>query len=160
MAKTYPSKAGDPCRSGYEQKIINHLIDVGLPYAYEAVQLTYTTKVTNGNCRVCEANGYQSDVYQLRKYTPDLLLPNGIIVEIKGKFTAQKRNHMRQLVKDNDHRDIRFIFMADNPFGGAKPRKRYSDWARALGIQCAVVPVNWKTKTLEIEHFPEEWWHE
>lgn len=158
MAKTYLTSNGDKCRSRYERDIVQHAIDLGLPYAYESVVLEYETAIVKGTCKACGATG--RDVVQRRTYTPDIVLPNGIVVEIKGKFDASKRNLMRQLVRCNPDVDIRFIFMRDNRFGQAKTRKRYSDWARAQGVQCVEVPVDPKTKRIVPDNYPEHWWAE
>ena len=97
---------------------------------------------------------------QRRTYTPDLVLPNGVVVEVKGKFDASKRNLMRQLVRCNPGVDLRFIFMRDNKFGQAKNRKRYSDWARAVGVPSVEVPVDRKTKQIITTNFPLDWWED
>lgn len=158
MAKTYPTSNGDKCRSRYERDIVQHAIDLELPYEYEPITLGYQSSIVKGACTACGAAGRA--VVQRRTYTPDLVLPNGIVVEIKGKFDASKRNLMRQLVRCNPDVDIRFIFMRDNRFGAAKNRKRYSDWARALGVTCVEVPVDRKTKQIITDNFPVSWWKE
>lgn len=160
MARAYLTSAGDRCASKYERDIVQECIDRGLAYEYEPLKLEYETAVVRGACTSCGATG--GNVVQRRTYTPDLLLPNGIIVEVKGKFDASKRNLMRQLVRCNPDRDIRFVFMRDNKFGGAKTRKTYTDWARLAGVQAAVVEVNRTTKRIKTEQFASvaEWWNE
>ena len=106
MAKTYLTSNGHKCRSRYERDIVQEAIDRGLAFEYEPFKLEYESAVAKGACKSCGATG--RDVVQRRTYTPDLVLPNGIIVEIKGKFDASKRNLMRQLVRCNPDRDIRF----------------------------------------------------
>jgi hypothetical protein len=145
VAKTYPTSNGDKCASQYECDVVQSLIDRGLPYEYEPVKLEYETNIVKGLCKQCGAEG--RDVVQRRTYTPDLRLPNGIIVEVKGKFTAPKRNLMRQLVKSNPDIDLRFIFMRDNFYGGRKgTRRRYTGWAHTQGCVAVVgteIPAEW-----------------
>lgn len=45
-----------------------------------------------------------------RLYTPDFLLPNGIIVETKGRFTPQDRKKHLCIKEQHPNLDIRFVF--------------------------------------------------
>lgn len=76
----------------------------------------------------------QYRVEQTRKYLPDFVLPNGIILEVKGRFTAADRQKQLLVRRSNIFEDIRIVF--DNPnnklYKGAK--STYADWCRKHGI--------------------------
>ena len=151
MAKAYPSLNGDPCASNFERQVIDDLIQRGVPYGYECrvgeakkFRLVYETPVNRGKCNVCGAG--RPEVVQQRSYTPDIHLANGIIVEAKGKFIASKRELMRNVVKCHPQVDLRFVFMRDNWLVARTKKRRYSDWARALGVKFVIgtsIPQEW-----------------
>jgi hypothetical protein len=78
------------------------------------------------------------------RYTPDWELPNGIIVEIKGRFTQFDRaKHL--LIKDqHPNLDIRFVFKYDNKIH-KNSDTRYSTWCEKHGFLYAFkgVPKEW-----------------
>ena len=57
-----------------------------------------------------------------KKYLPDFVLDNGIILEVKGRFTLDDRKKHLFLRESNPDLDVRFVF--DNPntrlYKGAK----------------------------------------
>jgi hypothetical protein len=63
-----------------------------------------------------------------KKYLPDFILPSGIILEVKGRFTLDDRKKHLFLRQSNPDLDVRFVF--DNPNNklnkGAKTT--YADW--------------------------------
>jgi hypothetical protein len=77
-------------------------------------------------------------------YNPDVLLPNGIIVEIKGRFTGADRRKHLAVKKANPNADIRFVFQSDNFLTSAKAQ-RYSGWCARHGYTCAIghIPGGW-----------------
>lgn len=70
-------------------------------------------------------------------YTPDFKLPNGIIVETKGRFvTADRKKH--KLIKEQfPHLDIRFVFSNPNARISKTSRTTYADWCNTHGFQYA-----------------------
>ena len=84
------------------------------------------------------------------RYTPDFILPNGIIVECKGAFTAPQRKKMAAVVEQNPDADIRMLFMRNNSITKTS-KTRYSDWCEKRGIVYHVsangtVPEEWLTE--------------
>ena len=76
---------------------------------------------------------YESDniPYEWRedkKYIPDFILPNGIILEVKGRFMLEDRKKHLFIRDQHPEVDIRFVF--DNPtrklYKGGK--MTYGDW--------------------------------
>ena len=72
-----------------------------------------------------------------RKYTPDFRLPNGILVETKGRFTAEDRQKHIHFKASNPHLDVRFIFNnPDAPLYKGSPTT-YGMWCRKHGFKFA-----------------------
>lgn len=84
---------------------------------------------------------------KLKRYTPDFKLPNGIIVEAKGRFrTSEERTKMICVRDQNPQYDIRFLFMDANLrlYKGAK--LTHGEWATKNGFQWAegdFIPPQW-----------------
>ena len=112
-------------RSGLELKIAQELDEQGVAYLYEKVKIEW------------EDLAY-------RTYTPDFVLNNGIIIEVKGRWTLHDRKKMILVMEQNPELDIRMVFQRDQPLNkGAKTR--YSEWCDKRGITYAVgeVPKEW-----------------
>jgi len=60
-------------RSGFEATLANQLKRGGVSFQYESIKLEYTKTAT---------------------YTPDFILPNGIIIEAKGVWTVEDRKKL------------------------------------------------------------------
>ena len=111
---------------------------------YEAAQQLHKLKI---------AFEYERDTlpYEWRedkKYTPDFFLPNGVVLEVKGRFMAEDRK--KHLFIKSQYIDIRFVF--DNPYrklykGG---KMTYADWCNKYGYQfCKLnegIPQEWLDK--------------
>jgi Phage endonuclease I. len=63
-----------------------------------------------------------------RTYTPDFLLPNGIIVETKGRFTAEDRKKHLEIQKQHPNLDIRFVFTNSKAKIRKGSKTSYADW--------------------------------
>lgn len=79
-----------------------------------------------------------------KKYTPDFVLPNGVIIEAKGRFTATDRAKHLLLKSQHPELDIRFVFQYDNKLSRVS-NTRYSEWCGAHGFQYSIreVPESW-----------------
>lgn len=112
-------------RSGLEEKVAKELSESGIKYEYESMKIKY-------------------DVSETRTYTPDFILPNGIIVETKGRFVAADRKKHLLIQKQFDY-DIRFVFQNARAklFKGAK--STYSQWCDKYGFLWAQgsIPEEW-----------------
>ena len=76
-------------KSGLEEKVSDLLCELGVDYEYEGLSLPYTIK---------------------HLYTPDFVLPNGIVLETKGYWKPEDRRKIRQVVTENPHIDLRMVF--------------------------------------------------
>jgi hypothetical protein len=114
-------------RSGLEEKVMEQLDRLGTAYRYEDVVIPFTQPV------------------KPRKYTPDFLLPNGIIVETKGRFeTSDRQKHL--LVKEqHPELDIRFVFSRSSTRISKQSRTTYADWCKVKGFLHAdgLIPLAW-----------------
>ena len=113
---------------------------------YEAAQQLHKLKI---------AFEYEKDTlpYEWRedkKYTPDFFLPNGVVLEVKGRFMAEDRKKHLFIRSQYPDLDIRFVF--DTPYrklykGG---KMTYADWCNKYGYQfCKLnegIPQEWLDK--------------
>lgn len=114
-------------RSGLEEKIAASLTLRKVPFEFEAAKIKYVKPVTN------------------HTYTWDFKLPNGIIVESKGRFvTADRKKHL--LIQDqHPDLDIRFVF--SNPYSRISKTSQttYAKWCEKNGFKYAKkdIPQEW-----------------
>ena len=82
--------------------------------------------------------------YKLHTYKPDWVLPNGIIIEAKGRFTAHDRAKHLLIQKQHPILDIRFVFKYDNKLH-RESKTRYSVWCVKHNFKYAFleVPKSW-----------------
>ena len=91
-----------------------------------------------------------------KNYIPDFLLPNGIILEVKGRFMLEDRKKHLFLRDQHPDVDIRFVF--DNPYrklykGG---KMTYADWCDKYNFQYCKggegIPLEWFKKNAKRRH--------
>lgn len=79
------------------------------------------------------------------KYTPDFVLPNGIIVETKGRFLpADRQKHL--LIKERyPLLDIRFVFTSSREKLYKGSPTSYAEWCQKFGFIYAdkLIPQTW-----------------
>lgn len=81
-----------------------------------------------------------------KKYTPDFILENGIIVEAKGVLTPQDRLKMVCVKNQHPNRDIRFLFMRAANKLNKHSKTTYAQWAEKNGFKWAEgakIPESW-----------------
>ena len=80
-----------------------------------------------------------------KTYTPDFVLPNGIIVECKGRLTVHDRTKHLLIKSQHPSLDIRFVFQYNNPITKGS-KTRYTDWAVKHGFKFAMkyIPTEWE----------------
>lgn len=78
-------------------------------------------------------------------YTPDFVLPNGIIVETKGRLTMYDRKKMVLVRESNPDKDIRFVFQRANNKIRKGSKTTYAKWAEKNGFKWAEgsIPQEW-----------------
>ena len=113
-------------RSGLEDDIAKDLKGRGVNFEYEKLKV-------------------QWQLLENKTYTPDFKLPNGIIIESKGRFVqADRKKHL--IIRDqHPFLDIRFVFSNSRSklYKGAK--STYGDWCNKHGFLYADkrIPDEW-----------------
>ena len=79
-----------------------------------------------------------------RKYIPDFMLSNGIIIEAKGRWTVHDRKKIILVIEQNPKLDLRMLFQRDQ-FLNKGSKTKYSVWCEKRGLKWAVgkVPDEW-----------------
>lgn len=117
-------------RSGLEQKVADQIKDHGLKVEYESAR--------------SKISFLQPE--KKRTYTPDFVLPNGIIIETKGRFTLEDRNkHIWIKEQYGDEYDIRFVFTSSRAKIRKGSKTSYADWCEKHGFLYAdkLIPEEW-----------------
>jgi len=117
-------------RSGLEKRIAEQLIAAGMPEAaaaYETLRVEYVTPATP------------------HRYTPDFPLPNGVIVESKGIFTAEDRAKHLLVKAQRPDLDIRFVFSNSRARLYKGSPTTYAAWCEKHGFKYAdkLIPPAW-----------------
>jgi len=132
MAKKKPNFYGKhhckgDYRSGLEKINQDYLRKKGIKYGYESRKIPFIEPAKK------------------RHYTPDFFLPNGIVIETKGRFLSKDRQ--KHLLVRDQHPDleIRFVFSrAKTPI--------YSRSKTTLAMWCEKYGFKWAEKLI-----PDEW---
>lgn len=79
------------------------------------------------------------------KYTPDFVLPNGIIIEAKGLFEREDRQKHLLIKMQYPDLDIRFVFQTPNLKLYKGSKTTYADWAEKNGFKYSTrqIPDAW-----------------
>ena len=122
-------------RSGLEDNVIKDLEFRKVNFKYEKRVILYFKPSTK------------------HKYTPDIELDNGVLIEIKGFFKREDRKKHLLVKEQQPKLDIRFIFgnSKNKIYKGSKTS--YADWCTKNGFQFAdkIIPNEWITNNRE-EH--------
>lgn len=80
-----------------------------------------------------------------RSYTPDFVLPNGIIVETKGFLRYDDLRKMLSVKEHNPEKDIRMVFQRANTPIRKGGTMNYGQWATKVGFVWAegLIPDAW-----------------
>jgi hypothetical protein len=113
-------------RSGLEDRISDQLKGLSVSFKYEEFKIKY-------------------EVHEIRTYTPDFELPNGIIVESKGRFVAADRKKHLLVKKQHPELDIRFVFSNSRNKITKGSKTSYADWCNKNGFIYAdkLIPEEW-----------------
>jgi len=129
-------------RSGLEIKVSDYLKELQQDFRYECFKIEW-------------------EDLMYRTYTPDFLLPNGIIIEVKGRFvTADRRKHLA-IQKQHPNLDIRFVFESSRRKLSKGAKTTYGQWCEKNKILFydRIIPEDWlneKGKDMhpDLIHFP------
>jgi hypothetical protein len=123
-------------RSGLEETTADWLVRHGIDFGFEDRVILYEKPARTS------------------KYTPDFNLPNGLIIETKGRFvTADRQKHLL-VKKQHPELDIRFVFSNSNARISKQSKTTYAMWCEKHGFKYAdkTIPTAWiaeKRKTYD-----------
>jgi hypothetical protein len=114
-------------RSGLEDIVAQQLADCGVKAQYEPFRISYTQPERKAH------------------YTPDFVLPNGIIIETKGRFEVKDRQKHVFLKEQHPDLDIRFVFTNPNNRISKGSPTTYGLWCKKHGFLFAtkLIPTEW-----------------
>lgn len=114
-------------RSGLEDRISEQLESAGIPFEYETVRIPYVVPASN------------------HKYTPDFILPNGIIIESKGLWETDDRKKHLLIKEAHPDLDIRFVFSSSRTKIYKGSKTTYADVCIKNGWKFAdkLIPKEW-----------------
>lgn len=122
--KQSPSRRTSNFRSGFEAKTANFLRRNGVEFGYETMKIEYMKMST---------------------YTPDFILPNGIIVETKGLWTSEDRTKHLLIREQHPELDVRLCFQnAQNKLRKGS-KTTYAMWCEKKGLKYCdkTIPKSW-----------------
>jgi len=113
-------------RSGLEMNIAEQLTKANVDYTYERTKVKWT-------------------LTEHKVYTPDFVLPNGIIIEGKGRFKASDRKKHLAIKDQHPDLDIRFVFSNSSNKILKGSTTTYAMWCKKNGFLYAdrLVPKEW-----------------
>lgn len=114
-------------RSGLEDKVAIQLAEHGIVDCYETSKIPYIQPEKR------------------RTYTPDFVLPNGIVVETKGIFSLDDRQKHLWIKDQWPNLDIRFVFSNSNAKIRKGSKTTYAMWCEKNDFQYAdkLIPDTW-----------------
>lgn len=120
-------------RSGLEEVVAEQLQKEKINYEYENKSniINYTIPASN------------------HTYLPDFKLPNGIIVETKGRFVLADRKKHKLINEQHPEFDVRFVFSNSNTKISKRSKTTYGSWCEKVGILYAdkTIPQSWLKET-------------
>jgi len=135
MAKKKVTKKNNPkwvakkygFKSGLEENVSKQIESKGIEVQYESEKVAYTIPASE------------------HTYNPDFRLPNGIIVETKGRFVLTDRKKHLLVKEQNPNLDIRFVFSNSKNKINKKSKTTYGDWCDKHGFKYAdkEIPNSW-----------------
>ena len=114
-------------KSGLEENISNQIASKGIEVKYESEKVAYIIPASE------------------HTYNPDFKLPNGIIIETKGRFVIADRKKHLLVKQQHPELDIRFVFTNSKNKINKKSKTTYADWCEKNGFKYAdkEIPEEW-----------------
>ena len=117
-------------RSGFEHKVSGELTEAKVKFEYEVTVIPYIKPETN------------------HTYTIDFTLPNGILVETKGRWVLEDRKKHLLIQKQHPELDIRMVFQNSKGKIRKGSKTTYADFCNKHDIVWAdkSIPTSWYTE--------------
>lgn len=114
-------------RSGLEEQVGEQLSSAGVAAGYETEKVKYLRPARPA------------------KYTPDWILPNGIVIETKGRFKVEDRQKHIHIKQQHPDLDIRFVFSSSKGKISKGSKTTYAMWCEKHGFMYADkwIPKEW-----------------
>tara|TARA_A100001391_G_C4992914_1_gene258609 strand:+ start:120 stop:521 length:402 start_codon:yes stop_codon:yes gene_type:complete len=114
-------------RSGFEHKVADQLTESNTGFEYETTVIDYIKPETH------------------HKYTVDFTLPNGILVETKGRWILEDRKKHLLIKQQHPELDIRIVFQSAKGKIRKGSKTTYADFCDKHGIIWAdkEIPKDW-----------------
>lgn len=114
-------------RSGLEDLVADQITNAGFPLSYEELTFRYTVPE------------------RLSRYTPDFILPNGIVVETKGQFKTDDRQKHLLIKAQFPDLELRFVFSNPRQRISKTSQTTYANWCEKHGFEYAkgCIPTKW-----------------
>lgn len=124
-------------RSGLEEKVAAELDSLNIPFKYETEKVCYLKPARQST------------------YTPDYLLPNGIVIETKGRFLVADRQKHLIIKAQHPELDIRFVFSSSKGKISKNSKTTYADWCEKHDFKFAdkSIPQAWLDEPREQGRF-------
>lgn len=122
----YKTRNGLFVRSQFEKVVIDNMVRQSRPVQYETERVSYK-------------------VIETRVYTPDLILPSGVWVELKGWLRRDDRVKLRRVVAAYPTRNFCILFQKERPWQ-KKGKTTNVEWARKIGMIAEAgdtIPESW-----------------
>ncbi len=129
--KGYSKARAAGFRSGLEQLVAKQIKKSNHAIRYETIKIKWVD-------------------FSIRSYTPDFILDNGIVLEVKGFWsTADRRKHV-EIKKQHYTLDIRIVFENSKRKIRKGSKTTYGDWCKKKDILYCdrVIPRNWLKEKL------------
>tara|TARA_B100001564_G_C20346514_1_gene536958 strand:+ start:185 stop:538 length:354 start_codon:yes stop_codon:yes gene_type:complete len=112
-------------RSKLEEKVADLLVELGVKYEYETKKVPYVIE---------------------HIYTPDFILPSGVILECKGYWDAEDRRKIKAVKTLNPNLDLRMVFQSPFNTISKKSKTTYAKWCERHDIPWTSfhnIPLKW-----------------
>ena len=112
-------------RSKLEEKVADLLVELGVKYEYETKKVPYIIE---------------------HIYTPDFILPSGVILECKGYWDAEDRRKIKAVKTLNPDLDLRMVFQSPFNTISKKSKTTYAKWCERHDIPWTSfhnIPLKW-----------------
>jgi len=119
-------------RSGFEERIASSLEARKMAFAYEPGTVKYL-------------------IHRHTRFRPDFVLPNGIVIEVKGWFQSADRTKHLRLREEHPQIDLRFVFANSRQLLNKASKTSYGLWSEKHGFKYAHkdIPDEWLTEDSE-----------
>jgi hypothetical protein len=133
VSRTSAAARASGYRSGLESAVAQQLLAGSEEFQYEVLRIPYL-------------------VEEQRHYTPDFVLRNGIVIEVKGRWLTPDRKKHRLVHAQYPDLDIRFIFSRPQERISKQSRTTYAKFCETQGWKYAgpTVPVAWLREPVNV----------